>query len=275
MNRASILKLQTIVCVLSLVIISACEQASLVTPTLTLTAVPTASPINTVTPNPTNTNTPILTPTEAVKEFQQCNADHWTECFIPLEDLSDNGSYYKWLESVWHPDLPSPDPNKHVINLNQNGVMLFLNATNRRNAMSVADRPYATGFTYGYTKCGVTWGGVSHEMTCVVVPIAMAVPGKPGETKIIMGLIEQGYNEPDFDVADIMKALQGDHVLMLAGYKLDQGLVVVEGGDTFDLMQKNLVNYPDIMDRINRFQQTLDPSSISEPGLFFKVFALG
>jgi len=70
MNKAKSLKLQTVVCVLSLVFLSACGQASPATPTPTITALPTEAPTSTFTPIPTNTNTPEPTPIPGIQVYQ-------------------------------------------------------------------------------------------------------------------------------------------------------------------------------------------------------------
>jgi len=112
MNKVRNLKLQMVVFILSLVLLSACGQTSLVTPTLT--TVPTESPTSTATPLSIDTNTPEPTATEEIKQFNQCDADHWIDCYIPPEDLI-NGEYLDWVKANWHPNLPLPDPGKVVL----------------------------------------------------------------------------------------------------------------------------------------------------------------
>jgi len=84
MNKAGALKLQIIVCMLSLVILSACGQAAPTAATPTLTAAPTEAPTNTVTPIPTSTNTPEPTPVPGVQVYpvsSLSNSIPW----LPLE----------------------------------------------------------------------------------------------------------------------------------------------------------------------------------------------
>jgi len=252
--------------------LSACGQALPGTPTPTLTKVPTESPTSTATPLPINTNIPEPTPTEVVKQYAICDVDHWKDCYVPIEELGEGGDYLAWLEQSWNPELPTPNADKQkIVGQEQKTIMLFMGVNDK--AIPVAERPYSIGFTAGYTKCGVTWDSVSHEMTCAIVPIAMSVPGKPGETKIVIGLIEVGYNSSDTDIARMIESFHGDHIMMLAGYKQDPETrqVVLDGIDTIDVMQETIENYPDIMERVQKFRKTLDPSFISGKGLLFTL----
>jgi oligopeptide transport system substrate-binding protein len=95
MNKARNLKLQVIVCILSLVILSACGQAAPATPTATVTTVPTESPspTSTVTPIHTNTNTPEPTAIPGVQVYSVSslgNSIPW----LPLEEGKEPMSVY-------------------------------------------------------------------------------------------------------------------------------------------------------------------------------------
>ena len=188
-------------------------------PTPTLTIVPTKSPTNTVTPFPTNTHMPEPTPTEERKQFNQCNADHWKDCYIPPEDLI-NGKYLEWVRYSWNPNLPQPDPSKVAIFIAGNAHFYYSGADG--NSIPVEDKPYAFGYTYGWTKCKAELAKGIAEMTCAVIPMAVAVPNKPGETRIITGVQLQAYDESDADMAEIFRALQTNGSVMLAGFYRDR-----------------------------------------------------
>jgi len=190
-----------------------------------------------------------------------------------MEDLK-SGDYLAWLEANWNPDLPMPDADKHkiVVGDENDGAILFMGYNDV--ALPPQDRPYSIGFTTGYTKCNVSWGGVSHEMTCAVVPIAMSVPEKPGKTRIVIGLIEVAYDATDAIIAKRINDLQGDHIMMLFGYQKDPktGQVVLDDlVDQIDVMEDSIKNYPDIVERVQKYRETLDPSLLSGKGLFFQI----
>ena len=192
---------------------------------------------------------------------------------MPNRDLPD---YYRWVSSTWKPNLPVPDKNKELIYIWSDGTLIFM-SPDREHSIPLTDRPYSVGFTFASTWCGMTWENKTHaEVPCAVIPTAMSIPDKPGQSKIVIGLWAQGYNQPDSGVAGILRNLENKGMLMMGGYQLDKvtGKVFLNGA-VFDIMQENLPKFPDILDRINRFEQTLDPSTISDPDLYFGVNALG
>lgn len=275
MRKASILKLKKVVYGLFLVFLTACGNVSPASPTPTLTPTattkPTVFPTSTATPLPTNTNTPKPTPTKEIKQYEQCDADDWRNCELSIQDLMPNGDYWRWLDQSWNPNLPEPSPDNQCL-LMQSDQFIFLSA-DKQHPIPKAVRPYAADFTYGYVNCGVSWGGVSHEMTCPVIPIALSIPGRPGETVKIIGIVEQGYNEGDSEITSIFKGINGNQALMLGGYEIDPtGKLVLKSGDTIDLMQQYVYAYPDLYERLQKFQETNDPTWIE--GIVFKAFSL-
>lgn len=174
----------------------------------------------------------------------------------------------------WNPDLPAPDPNKVAIHRHPSGSIIYSGVHGGK--ITKGDVPFSTGFSYGYTECGITWDGISHDMICAVVPIAISVPNKPGETKKLIGLVEQAYDETDTEMASGLKYLQNNNMLMLAGFTVDKetNQVNLGGHDTIDFLQETIRNYPDVYDRFGKFQETLDPSYLSGPGLIILVFGL-
>jgi hypothetical protein len=213
-----------------------------------------------------------LTPTEVIKQFNQCDADHWRDedCFIPLEALAD-GSYLDWLNANWNPNLPIPDPKKVGV---VGSHPLFLGSLNSGD-LPLVERVYAIGFSYNWTKCGVTWGGVSHEMICTIIPIAMSISNSPGETAKWVFLREQAYDESDAAATAAFKKAEAAGTLIFGGFLKDQktGLSIVDDGvDQIDFLQITLRYYPDIYDRFLKFQETLDPRWLSGKGLVMNVF---
>ena len=60
---------------------------------------------------------------------------------------------------------------------------------------------------------------------------------------------------------------------MLAGYEKDpSGVLGLGGGDAIDFMQQYDLAYPDLYKRVQKFQETNDPTRIEE--IFFKAFPL-
>jgi ABC-type oligopeptide transport system substrate-binding subunit len=93
MNKARNPKFQIAVCVMSLVVLSACGQASPITPTSTVTIVPTESPTSTVTPIPTNTTTPEPTPIPGVQVYPVSSLGNRFP-WLPLEEGKEPMSVY-------------------------------------------------------------------------------------------------------------------------------------------------------------------------------------
>jgi oligopeptide transport system substrate-binding protein len=95
MKNAKFLKLQTMVCVLLLILLSACGQTppAAPLPTITATSLPVASPTNTVTPIPTITDTPGPTAIPGVEIYPVSSLGDGVP-WLPLEKGNEPMSVY-------------------------------------------------------------------------------------------------------------------------------------------------------------------------------------
>jgi len=271
MKNTSILKLQMIIYGLFLIILSACGQESLATPTFTMTPFvspsSTPSPIPTITntPIPTYTNTPAQTPTATLKVFPQCSAEEYKSCYIAPKDM---GAYAEWTKQQLleqELSLPQPDPIKVMVQPVGGGAFWYT-AVGRGN-INKADRPYLPGYAFGYTEADTVWEGGKRRDLYVVTTIAFSVPGNPEELSVISVLIFHYTNISESGFIDELIKWSNNRKMRLA---FVGDLVTMSPFRIEPISTHNESAFPYFSSYIDNFVSTLDPTSID--GMVFLAF---
>lgn len=230
-----------------------------------------ALPTNTIqilptkTLQPTPTEAPTQTPTPEVKQFPICDVDHWKDCEIEPKDIN---SFAEWTrQQILSAGLviPQPDLKKVIVREGGGNDRAFTYSKSGGGAISESDRPFFTGYSFGWTEGdAIIPDGTVLPSKWGVTTVAFSVPGNPDDVVVVTALT---YYDPNVSEKEFVNKLNE-----LKDMKLFLMAVVNSQHNIQPFTYMNETGFPDLEDRITEFENSLDPRNLD--GMVFHIYSL-